>query len=205
MGLGDVVTAAACVLAVASARPAHAADAAPPTITHTPPGMCPPSSVVGASPPPCVIEATIVDDSGVFDPTLLVRLRGVQAFDRVPMKPVAGRADIFSATVPAALVTAGGVEYLIEAFDLQGNGPARAGDEHAPLVLLAPAVAQVPVPPPVEDNTGVIIGVAVGVAAAVVVGVGVGFAVYALRPPALDQVTVTVTAPSPIGAALGAR
>jgi hypothetical protein len=197
MRLGELVNAALCVMVAGASLPTRAADASPPTISHAPPASCP-LSVAGVAPMPCLIEATIVDDSGVFDPTLLVRLRGVQAYDRVPMKPIADRPNVYGATVPAALLAAGGVEYLIEAFDVQGNGPARAGEERAPLLLIPTAPA--PAPAPVDTNTGLVLGVAVGVGVAVLIGVGVGVAVYALRPPALDQVSVIVSAPSPVAA-----
>ena len=199
MRLGQVVNAALCVLVVGTSLPTHAADASPPIISHAPPAGCP-VPVAGVAPIPCLIEATIVDDSGVFDPTLLVRLRGVQAYDRVPMKPIANRPNVYGATVPAALLAAGGVEYLIEAFDVQGNGPARAGEERAPLLLIPTVIAPVPSPAPVDSSTGLVLGVAGGVGVAVLRGVGVGVAVYALRPPALDQVSVIVSAPSPIAA-----
>lgn len=196
-------------------------DRTPPVITHSPPGTCP--APAGGVPVPCVVEAVIVDQSGVFDPTLLVRLHGTRSYDRVPMRVVEGTKDAFSATVPPNLVAAGVVEYLVEAFDRLGNGPARVGDEAAPL-LLAPAKVSVPVeplPPPLppspppgqglatgpvaEDNTGLIIGVVAGVGAAVLVGAGVVVAVYALRPAAPSEVTLGVSAPSPLAGALEGR
>jgi hypothetical protein len=197
------------VVVVGAAAPAQAAkgkkavDTAAPTITHTPPLACP-KPVPPATDVPCAVEAVIVDDSGVFDPTLLFRLQGSAAYDRAPMKPREGAADTYVGVVPAAVAAAGDVEYLIEAFDVEGNGPARAGTEAAPLVLAkaAPVVVVVPPPPPVEeDNTGLVVGV-VAVSAVVVVAaaVGVGVAVYALRPPAIDAVTVSVEAPTPFAA-----
>lgn len=191
-------------------RPAP--DKAAPVITHAAPGACP--AAVGGVLPPCAIEAVIVDASGVFAPTLLVRLHGVQAYDRVPMRLVAGQKDTYSAVVPPGLAAAGVVEYLIEAFDVQGNGPARLGEEAAPLLLARAKVPTVTPPPPPptlppptpapEDNTGLIVGVAVGIGAAVLVGAGFAVAVYALRPAAPSKVALTVTAPAPIAGALGA-
>lgn len=193
-------------------RPAP--DKAAPVITHAAPGACP--AAVGGVLPPCAIEAVIVDASGVFAPTLLVRLHGVQAYDRVPMRLVAGQKDTYSAVVPPGLAAAGVVEYLIEAFDVQGNGPARVGEEAAPLLLArakVPTVTPPPPPPPPtlppptpapEDNTGLIVGVAVGIGASVLVGAGFAVAVYALRPAAPSKVALTVTAPAPIAGALGA-
>jgi hypothetical protein len=209
MGIGLLV---ALVVTTTGAR--KAADRIPPVITHTPPGSCP--APQAGAPVPCVVEAVIVDESGVFDPTLLVRLQGTRAYDRVPMRAVAGQKDTFSAIVPANLAAAGVVEYLVEAFDVQGNGPARVGDEAAPLLLAPAKVVAAPVDPPppppspgptpappaTEDNTGLIVGVVAGVGAAVLVGAGVAVAIYALRPPAPTEVTLTVSAPSPIATGL---
>lgn len=200
-----------------------AVDRTPPVITHSPAGTCP--APAGGAPVPCVVEAVIVDPSGVFDPTLLVRLHGTRSYDRVPMRIVEGTTDTFSATVPPNLAAAGVVEYLVEAFDRLGNGPARVGDEAAPLLLApakvtalvetpAPPLQPSPLPPSgpgpasgpiVEDNTGLIIGVVAGVGAAVLVGAGVAVAVYALRPPAPAEVTLGVSAPSPLAGALEGR
>ena len=198
-----------CVLAVVTS-PVHAAkgaaDTAAPTITHEPPGTCPtaptdPTTTATTAPAPCRIEAGIVDDTGVFDPTLLFRLKGTAAFDRVAMKPVADTAGRYEAVVPSSVAAAGDVEYLIEAFDVEGNGPARAGTEAGPLLLVRAVAPLVVVPPPVapppDDSTGLVIGVVAGVAAAVVIGLGVGVAVYALRPPAVDVIAVNVEGPAP--------
>ncbi|MDP2343196.1 MAG: hypothetical protein Q8O67_19720 [Deltaproteobacteria bacterium] len=220
-----------CVLALVSTLPSwplHAAkgkavDTTAPTITHEPPGACPDVAAPAPTTPettppttpappttttepvPCLIVAGIADESGVFDPTLLFRLKGGAAFDRVPMKPMgADQPGRYEAVVPAAVATAGDVEYLIEAFDVEGNGPARAGTEAGPLLLTRKAVVVV-VPPVVvvpEDNTGLVIGVVAGVAAAVAVAVGVSVAIYALRPPASDVIAVTVEGPAPFAAAV---
>lgn len=188
----------------AAGKPKKPTDTTPPTITHTPPGACP-APVAPATDAACEIEAVIVDDSGVFDPTLLFRLKGGAAYDRAAMRPKDGAKDSYVGVVPAAVAAAGDVEYLIEAFDVEGNGPARAGTEAGPLVLVkaAPAVVVVTPPPvvtpPIEDdNTGVIVGVVAASAVVVVAAaVGIGVAVYALRPPAKDVVAVNVDAGSP--------
>ncbi len=204
--LGAAALAAGLSLGSSSAR---AADTAAPTIEHTSPGSCP-GAVVGAPPPPCAIEAVIADQSGVFDPTLLVRLHGTSSYDRVPMTPVAGKVDTYQALVPPALANAGVVEYLIEAFDVQGNGPARAGSENAPLQL-QPVAVITPAPkettPPTTpaddgDTTALVLGVVAGGGAALVVGAGIAVAVYALRPPGISTVTVKVEGPSPLSAAV---
>jgi hypothetical protein len=70
----------------------------------------------------------------VFEPTLLVRRKGGGAFVRVPMKPSLTILHRFSAVVPRDM-TSSDVEYFVEAFDNEGNGPAHVGDENAPLVI----------------------------------------------------------------------
>jgi hypothetical protein len=194
-------------------------DTAPPRIEHTPPAACPLDA-------PCLIEAQITDDSGVFDPTLLFRAAGATTFERAPMQAVVGTPSLYRAVLPAALLVAGDVEYLVEAFDVQGNGPARAGSDDAPLRIVrpVPVVATPPDPPPdpprtttpapaptttnTEDSmdTGLVVGlIAGGVAAAVLVGGGIAWALVAARPPVGPEVvTVSVTAPSPLPAALRA-
>jgi hypothetical protein len=111
-----------------------AADTTPPVIDHTPPVGC----VVET---PCVVEARITDSSGVFDPTLLFRAAGATTFERQPMQATPGDGSLFRATLPAVLLASGDVEYLVEAFDVQGNGPSRAGNDEVPLRVKRPAVA----------------------------------------------------------------
>jgi hypothetical protein len=198
----------ALVVAVTAATPGFAArrkpvDKSPPVISHTAP-----SCADGGD---CVVEARIVDPSGVFDPTLLYRAAGASAYERVAMVADDGDPALFRAPIPAAVLTASDVEYLVEAFDVQGNGPARAGAEDAPLRLprVTPPPAPTPTPPnpattpgasaPSEDDDGAWIGWAVGAGAAVVVvGVAVGIGVYALRPAAPGVVRLSVSGPTPI-------
>jgi hypothetical protein len=197
------------------AASAHAApkrpkkDTAAPVVEHTP-------IATHDGKGPVVISARITDDSAIFEPTLVVRSAGAVgaggAFMRVPL--VKGEGDAYSAEIPAALLT-GDVEYLVEAFDENGNGPSRVGDEAAPLKI----VRDVP-PPPVEvakpadaskpkdvpedgGNTGLIVaGVVVGAVVLVGAAAGIGFAVYALRPPQPDVVQINVAGPAPIAGAL---
>lgn len=67
----------------------------------------------------------------VFSPVIYVRLSGVPAFSRTEMKAVAGLADIYTATIPASVVT-GSFDYYIEAYDQDGNGPSRMGSDKLP-------------------------------------------------------------------------
>lgn len=183
-------------------------DTAAPTITHTPP-----TGHDGTG--PVVVEAQIVDDSGVFDPALLVRAPG-GVFERVAMKPVADKVDTFGATVPEGLL-AGDLEYLIEAFDENGNGPARAGDEVTPLRIARVAAPPPPPPPPPPqettarpateegDNSALLWGTGIAVGGVLLLGAaaGVGYAIYALSPSTPASVSVSIQAPSPIASGAG--
>ena len=224
------LTALALTAAAATSSPTwagrkKAVDTTPPRIEHTPPDGC----SVDA---PCFVEARITDDSGVFDPTLLFRAAGASTFERTPMKAVAGDAALFRATLPAALLASGDVEYLVEAFDVQGNGPARAGSDAAPLrvgrtttapsttatpsTTTAPSTTSTPTTTPSSTATtattssttpgegdGFPTGLVIGGAVLVVaVGGGIALALYALRPTSPDFVTVTIAAPSPVPSAL---
>lgn len=212
----------ACLLAatLVAAVGAGAAAAAPkrpkkdttaPVVEHTP-------VAAHDGKGPVVISARITDDSAIYEPTLVVRMAGAATgFTRVPL--VKGEGETYSAEVPAALLS-GDVEYLVEAFDENGNGPSRVGDESAPLKIVRDVpVAVGPVtppddgskkPPPIEEesNTGLIVaGVVMGALVVVGAAAGIGFAVYALRPPQVDAVQINVTGPAPIAGALmtGAR
>lgn len=201
----QVATWSVLVAAVVFAPPGVAArvvDNEAPTITHTP-TSCP------VAPQPCTVEADIVDKSGVFEPTLLVRLPGMSAYERVAMKAAVGT-DHYVATIPPALSSSNVVEYLIEAFDVNGNGPAHAGLEAAPLLAqravaaapVDPVVGPVPAPVVVESegNPWLGVGIGAGVVAAVAIAGGVALAVYFLRPAAVDEVNVVVSGPLPYSA-----
>jgi hypothetical protein len=214
------MTAFCLVAAAALASPEGAArrslaDTTPPRIDHAPPSTC-------AVDVPCVVEARITDDSGVFDPALLFRAAGATTFERASMQPVPGDATLFRAVVPPALIAGGDVEYLVEAFDVQGNGPARAGTDAAPLrvrraatsttaTATATSTTTTATSPDAaaraavtgDDGGGLALGLVLGgVALAVLAVGGVAVAVYALRPTGPEVVNVTIAAPSPVPASL---
>lgn len=116
------------VLALALAPLAAAADTVPPAILASP-----------AQPPepgqPVVIEAKIIDDSEIFEPTVYWREAGGSSFEPVSM---AGQAPLFRAEfLPPEGSEA--IEYFIEAYDAEGNGPSRYGAPQLPLLLQLPA------------------------------------------------------------------
>ncbi|MFM2152007.1 MAG: hypothetical protein RL199_442, partial [Pseudomonadota bacterium] len=78
---------------------------------------------------PLPIEVDIRDDDGVFDPRLYVRPQGAARFAAVTLRE--GASGLYRAVIPADEVERG-VDFYVEAFDNQGNGPARSGSLDAP-------------------------------------------------------------------------
>jgi len=116
------------------------ADTSPPRITHTPIEKAP----LGAA---ILVKCEIVDESPIFAPSLLVRAKGTKEFDTIDLKKTTS--TTYEATIPAEQVT-GDLEYVIEAFDEIGNGPARAGSPEQPLPIKTYDPKSAPaVPPPV--------------------------------------------------------
>ncbi len=146
-------SAAAAIAALAFAAPAQAVDRQPPEIRH----QVLFEAVFGE---PVPVRASIIDESEVFEPTVFYRAAGAKDFSPLSMKKK-GKAD-FEAVIPGSVSTAD-FEYFIEAYDAQGNGPARLGSADAPLRVKA--VAQLspeartatssppPPPPPAAQQT----------------------------------------------------
>ncbi|MHB1843603.1 MAG: hypothetical protein ACYCWW_02045 [Deltaproteobacteria bacterium] len=128
-----------------------------PAIQHAPISQAVPGQ-------PLTITATIQSAHGVFEPTAIFRRVGDPAWMKQALLPEGeGR---FSVTLPGASVTSD-LEYYLEAYDDDGNGPARAGGPDAPFrVAVAPAApgsaapaakpapaaaVSAPVPPPKGD------------------------------------------------------
>lgn len=76
-----------------------------------------------------VISAEITDPQGVFEPKLYFRAIGETKYLGVPMVPVGG--DSFRGEIPSTSVV-GPMEYYVEAFDRDGNGPARSAPPTRP-------------------------------------------------------------------------
>ena len=97
---------------------------------------------------PLVLRARIVSATGqaIAEPTALVRLPGVSGFTRLPMKFDPALKDLYVARLPGAHVVAD-LDYFIEAFDEDGNGPGRAGSAEAPFHVSVAAVAPVSLTP----------------------------------------------------------
>lgn len=109
------------------------------------------SARLGAS---VAIQANIVSLSGkaIYQPTVFVRPADLTSFVKVDMKSDPRIQGLFSAEIPATLIT-GDFDYYVEAFDEDGNGPSRVGSPDAPLhVSVSGPRSDVPVrttaPPP---------------------------------------------------------
>ncbi len=112
------------------------ADTAPPAITPQPVAAPTPGQ-------PLVVTCDITDRSGIFAPLVYWRLAGTTQFAQAELKNVGG--SHFKATIPLP-PGASGVEYYLEAYDSEGNGPTWVGSPTAPLevAIAAPPVAVAP-------------------------------------------------------------
>jgi hypothetical protein len=191
---------------------AAAEDSSPPTLVHS-------DVQIAVRERPLVIEATITDENGVFDPVVLWRVGADGPFARTPLEDAGG--GLFRATLPPDVLVAD-VDYFIEAYDSLGNGPARHGTEDLPVHVRLVAAADLPKPteqsqatseaePAAEEsNTMLYVGLGVGGAALVVVvaaaAVTAGVLVFLFMqpntPPGDGEVTLTVDAPVPVTSAL---
>lgn len=114
-----------CLLA-ALVQPADGAtlrDRKPPKMVHQP-------STKATAGEPIEIRVTITDPSGVFEARLHYRLANRGEFLSASLVKTTG--DEYVATIPAPAVT-GDIEYFLEAFDNQGNGPTLVGSQPKPL------------------------------------------------------------------------
>src|SRR5256886_10412882 len=86
---------------------------------------------------PLTIAAHAIDANGVFGPILSVRKKGLGAGGYVPIKMAPSKIvpGDYSVDVPAALTNVDALEYYIEAWDIAGNGPSRAGSADQPIVV----------------------------------------------------------------------
>ena len=118
-----------------------AKDKTPPKISHTA------STQPAKFGEPFVITAQITDDmSDIFEPALYYRTVGAKQFVVVAMVKKGG--STFSATIPGAAMKFD-VEYFMEAFDAQGNGPSHFASQASPQWLaVAPEEAAVAVVTP---------------------------------------------------------
>jgi hypothetical protein len=105
-------------------------DGEPPQLTHQ-------IVATGVRGKPLTIAAHAIDANGVFGPILSVRKKGLGTGDYVPIKMTPSKIvpGDYSVDVPAALTNVDALEYYIEAWDLAGNGPSRAGSAEQPIAV----------------------------------------------------------------------
>lgn len=123
------------------------ADTKAPVITHVRVTKAPRGKAL-------TIRARFEDDNEIFAPSIYVRERGAEEFDTLPMK----RAENGYEVLISAERMSKDLEYFIEAFDEEGNGPAREGSPENPLTITVfdPGAVTKPIeetkPPPVEEK-----------------------------------------------------
>jgi hypothetical protein len=123
---------------------APAEDTTPPTIGFTP---CETFQRDRAF----IVRARFDDASRLFEPVLVYRAANASVWKRVSFIP---DGDLWKAVIPRHDLV-GALQYFVEAFDENGNGPARVGSPEEP--LFARAVRTAPAcPPPGEIVTGVV-------------------------------------------------
>lgn len=127
----------------AKAAPANVADTDPPTIIHTPLADVAPNQELQ-------IDAEIRDQTGVFEPVLSWRHQGEADWRTIKFAPTGGK-DKFRASLSPSDVSED-LEYFIEAYDTEGNGPTRVGSPGQPMRVAVKVqkiiVAKEPVPEP---------------------------------------------------------
>lgn len=89
------------------------------------------------------IRARFEDKSDIFAPSVYYRQHGRADYVSVEMKRVE---DGWEAEIPAKVVTRA-LEYFIEVFDSEGNGPAREGAPEAPIPIAVYEPKEQPTPP----------------------------------------------------------
>jgi hypothetical protein len=130
---------------------------AAPSVTHSPVARAQRGQ-------PVEIAARLVSDNGISSPAVLFRQVGEKDYRSLPMGALGDGS--YTATLPASVVTTD-LEYYLEAFDKEGNGPGRSGDPTAPFRVTvsdaaAPVVTRLPEPQmtkaPFSPNPGRALG-----------------------------------------------
>lgn len=82
---------------------------------------------------PFVVTARFADQSALFEPKLVFHTAGEKIWKHAKFTQ---DGELWRATVPKAELT-GALEYFVEVFDENGNGPSRVGSPEAPLFARA--------------------------------------------------------------------
>jgi hypothetical protein len=121
-------------------------DDKPPIITHVHVTRSP----IGE---PITVRARLEDESEIFAPSVYARSEGQGEFEAFGMKHIG---DGWEAVIPGALAKTN-VEYFIEAFDDQGNGPSREGSPENPIrIMVFDPAKEPPKEPAKEVNLAVV-------------------------------------------------
>ncbi len=135
-------------LAILAAGTTYAQDLAP-KIDHVPVTKASRSESL-------TLRARMISQSGkaIFEPTLYLRLAGFSGFTRVAMKADPMMQNVFEAQIPAEHVS-GDFDYYLEAFDEDGNGPARVGSPEQPIhvAVVAPDVPKKTAEPTLQPQS----------------------------------------------------
>ena len=141
---GTLFLAGVGLLFASAGRADDTAVTASPVVDHQPLTRAPRGA-------PVTIRAQIVSPVGqrIFEPTVYVRIPGLEGFARVEMKPESDVPDVFVARLSEDLCQSD-FDYFIEAYDVQGHVPVRKGSPEAPLhVTLEAAAPPAPAPQPI--------------------------------------------------------
>ena len=114
---------AVVAFALLASPAARAAAPVGPVVAHTPVTSAAPGGFVK-------VMAKVTDDVKVF-PQVFFRYDPAGQYEKaLDMKPVKGEPHVYGANIPTRGAV---VEYYVEAYDEQGNGPGRAGSPEAPI------------------------------------------------------------------------
>ena len=187
---------------------AQAQDNEPPKLTH---------ESIGEAPlyEPIRFDVVIEDVSGVFAPSIYYRYAGQVDYRVIELAKEKAK---YTAQISGSEVT-GDIEYFIEAFDEQGNGPSRLGSPNQPFRIavgkMTPAiplpyqekkkalVSEEPLVPQVvmdaQKNDSLYEKWWFWVTMTVALAAGGTAAAWALQPAQAEQVSVRVIGPDPYG------
>ncbi len=133
---------AAVAFALLASPAARAAAPVGPVVAHTPVTSAAPGGFVK-------VMAKVTDDVKVF-PQVFFRYDPAGQYEKaLDMKPVKGEPHVYGANIPTRGAV---VEYYVEAYDEQGNGPGRVGSPEAPIHVTVgkeePRASSQPAPAP---------------------------------------------------------
>jgi hypothetical protein len=115
---------------VVGAALAFAPAARAATVDNEPPEITPEPVKLPAPGRPLVIECDIADASDIFDPLVYWRGAGAKEYSRSQLKHTTGTRYRAEIVLPPSIRE---LEYVLEAFDANGNGPARVGNQNKPM------------------------------------------------------------------------